>query len=126
MKFVAMLMLSLLATLASAWNSESVFSKMPESSWVMESENAFVIEDKYPQAPVHLLVVSKQIILNINYASSELLQEMMILARDAAKKYEIEESGYRIVINTNREGGQGVYHLHIHVLGARQMKWPPG
>ena len=42
------------------------------------------------------------------------------------KKYEIEESGYRIVINTNREGGQGVYHLHIHVLGARQMKWPPG
>ena len=126
MKFVAMLMLSLLATLASAQNGESVFSKMPESSWVMESENAFVIEDKYPQAPVHLLVVSKQIILNINYASSELLQEMMILARDAAKKYEIEESGYRIVINTNREGGQGVYHLHIHVLGARQMKWPPG
>jgi histidine triad (HIT) family protein len=99
---------------------------MPESSWVMESENAFVIEDKYPQAPVHLLVVSKQIISNINYAPSELLQEMMILARDAAKKYEIEESGYRIVINTNREGGQGVYHLHIHVLGARQMKWPPG
>lgn len=126
MKFVAIMMLSLLATLASARNSESVFSKMPESSWVMESENAFVIEDKYPQAPVHLLVMSKQIILNINYASSELLQEMMILARDAAKKYEIEESGYRIVINTNREGGQGVYHLHIHVLGARQMKWPPG
>ena len=126
MKIVAILMLSLLATLASAQNSESVFSKMPKSSWVMESENAFVIEDKYPQAPVHLLVVSKEIILNINYASSELLQEMMILARDAAKKYEIKESGYRIVINTNREGGQGVYHLHIHVLGARQMKWPPG
>jgi len=126
MRFIAMLMLSLLATLASAQNGESVFSKMPESLWVMESENAFVIEDVYPQAPVHLLVVSKQIISNINYASSELLQEMMILARDAAKKYEIEESGYRIVINTNREGGQGVYHLHIHVLGARQMKWPPG
>ena len=126
MKFVAMLMLSLLATLASAQNSESAFSKMPESSWVMESENAFVIEDKYPQAPVLLLVVSKQLISNINYASSELLQEMMIMARDAAKKYEIEESGYRIVINTNREGGQGLYHLHIHVLGARQMKWPPG
>jgi histidine triad (HIT) family protein len=126
MKFVAILMLGLLATLASAQNSESVFSTMPESSWVMESENAFVIEDKYPQAPVHLLVVSKEIIPNINYASSELLQEMMILARDAAKKYEIKESGYRIVINTNREGGQSVYHLHIHVLGARQMKWPPG
>ena len=126
MKFVAILMLSLLVTLASAQNSESVFSKMPKSSWVMESDNAFVIEDKYPQAPVHLLVVSKEIIPNINYASSELLQEMMTLARDAAKKYEIKESGYRIVINTNREGGQGVYHLHIHVLGARQMKWPPG
>jgi histidine triad (HIT) family protein len=54
------------------------------------------------------------------------IMRLSFLARDAAKKYEIEESGYRIVINTNREGGQGVYHLHIHVLGARQMKWPPG
>ena len=51
------------------------------------------------------------------------IMRLSFLARDAAKKYEIEESGYRIVINTNREGGQGVYHLHIHVLGARQMKW---
>lgn len=51
---------------------------------------------------------------------------MLELAKQAAKKYGVDTSGYRIVINTNEEGGQGVYHLHIHVLGGRQMEWPPG
>ncbi|MCB1853527.1 MAG: HIT domain-containing protein [Halieaceae bacterium] len=105
---------------------ESVFSKAPKSKWVLESENAFVLEDKYPQAPVHLLVIPKQIIPNINDAPEALLGEMLELAKQAAKKYGVDTSGYRIVINTNEEGGQGVYHLHIHVLGGRQMEWPPG
>ena len=93
---------------------------------MLESENAFVLEDKYPQAPVHLLVIPKQIIPNINDAPEALLGEMLELAKQAAKKYGVDTSGYRIVINTNEEGGQGVYHLHIHVLGGRQMEWPPG
>ena len=97
-----------------------------KSSWVLESENAYVLEDKYPQAPIHLLVVSKEIIQTVNDAPSALLGEMLELAKKAAQKYNIDKSGFRIVINTNKEGGQGVYHLHIHVLGGRQMQWPPG
>jgi histidine triad (HIT) family protein len=105
---------------------ESVFSKKPMSSWLLESDNAFVIEDKYPQAPVHLLVISKEMIKNINEAPPHLIAEMLELAKTAAKKFNIDQSGYRIVINTNKAGGQTVYHLHIHVLGGRNMQWPPG
>jgi histidine triad (HIT) family protein len=105
---------------------ETIFSMKPKELWVLESENAFVLEDKYPQAPVHLLVISKQIIKSINEAPVGLLEEMLNLAKEAARKYGIYDSGYRIVINTNPEGGQSIYHIHIHVLGGRQMEWPPG
>ena len=92
----------------------------------MESANAYVIEDKYPQAPVHLLVISKEIIPTMLHAQQNLLGEMLALAQKTAAKYGIDESGFRTVINTNSQGGQTVYHLHIHVIGGRQMDWPPG
>jgi histidine triad (HIT) family protein len=59
-------------------------------------------------------------------ASEALLGEMLALARRAAEQEGIAREGFRLVINTHPQGGQSVYHLHIHVLGGRQMKWPPG
>ncbi len=109
-----------------AAEEKSIFLNKPKEKWVLESENAFVLEDKYPQAPVHLLVIPKKLVRTVLDAPPELLGEMLDLAERAARKYGIDESGFRIVINTNSEGGQHIYHLHIHVLGGRQMKWPPG
>ena len=126
MKRILVILISSLLFSLAAIAEETIFSKKSKELWVLESENAFVLEDKYPQATVHLLIISKDIVKSINEAPKGLLEEMLSLAKDAAKKYNIYETGYRIVINTNKEGGQSIYHIHIHVLGGRQMKWPLG
>jgi histidine triad (HIT) family protein len=103
----------------------SPFETMPESRWIAESEHAFVIEDRYaPTAPVHLLVVPKQRIPTLLDAPAPVLGEMLELAKQAARERGIAESGFRIVINTNPQGGQTVYHLHVHVKGGEQMREP--
>ena len=79
-----------------------------------------------PQAPVHILVISKKKISTLLQAPPELVTEMVLLAKRVAKQEGLENDGFRLVINTHPSGGQGVYHFHIHVLGGRQMKWPPG
>ncbi len=112
--------------LESLYENSFKFNNISEERWVLESDNAFVIEDKYPQAPIHLLVISKEVVPTMLHAEERLLGEMLALAQSAAKKYGIDESGFRTVINTHPKGGQTVYHLHIHVIGGRQMKWPPG
>jgi histidine triad (HIT) family protein len=103
----------------------SPFERMPESRRVAESANAYVIEDRYaPTAPVHLLVVPKQRIPTLLEAPAPLLAEMLELAREAARARGIAESGFRTVINTNPQGGQTVYHLHVHVKGGGQQREP--
>jgi len=127
MQRTILLFVFLLASCASiAVEKDILFLSKPKSSWVMESKNAFVLEDKNPKAPVHLLIVPKEPIKNLLEASPALLGEMLNLAKLAAAKYGVDESGFRVVINTNEEGGQHIYHLHMHVLGGRKMKWPPG
>lgn len=106
--------------------SESPFESITEDKWIAESENAFAVHDIAPKAPVHFLVIPKKRIISILEASPELIAEMMQLAKETAKKQGIAEDGFRIVINTNPKGAQTVYHLHIHVLGGRQMRSPPG
>ena len=117
-------MLGSLSVIAS--DKDKIFINTPKSFWVLESENAFVIKDKHPQAPVHLLIIPKKPTRTILDASPELIGEMIQLGNKAAKKYNISDSGFRIVINTNTEGGQHIYHLHMHLLGGRKMNWPPG
>src|SRR5262245_17675280 len=103
----------------------SPFEQIPASKWIAESEHAYVIEDDYaPLAAVHLLVVPKQRFLNVLEPTPEVLGEMLDLARRAARERNIAESGFRIVINTNPQGGQTVYHLHMHVRGGEQMREP--
>jgi histidine triad (HIT) family protein len=82
-----------------------------------------------PQAPVHVLIVPKKVIPRLAEASgadAELLGRMMLAVPEVAEKVGVRESGFRVVINNGRDGGESVPHLHIHVLGGRAMGWPPG
>jgi histidine triad (HIT) family protein len=103
-----------------------VQTKIP-ADVVAESDDALVVRDVNPQAPVHVLIVPKTHVRSLDEAKdSALLGRLLVLAAKVARDEGITESGYRTVINTNADGGQSVYHLHVHVLGGRRMKWPPG
>jgi histidine triad (HIT) family protein len=96
---------------------------------LFEDEHCVVFQDINPQAPVHLLVIPRKHITSLNEdldQDKELLGHMMIVAGRMAKEQGVDGTGYRTVINTNAEAGQSVFHLHIHVLGGRIMRWPPG
>jgi histidine triad (HIT) family protein len=94
-----------------------------------EDERTLVIQDIKPQAPLHCLVIPKKHIPTLNDLTPEddqLVGELFRLAADVAKERGFEERGYRTVFNCNREAGQSVYHIHLHVLGGRALGWPPG
>ena len=94
-----------------------------------QDDLAFVIHDINPQAPVHLLVIPKKPLPRIGEASDDdrdLLGHLLMVARDMARKLNLAEDGYRIVINNGPNGGESVPHLHVHLIGGRQMTWPPG
>jgi len=96
---------------------------------VYEDELCLAFKDIDPKAPVHILIIPKKEIPSMNDVSEndkELLGHLFVKASQIAKDLGISETGYRLVANTNKEGGQEVYHLHIHLLGGRQMTWPPG
>lgn len=102
------------------------FASIPRDRWIAESAHAFAIRDRNPQAPVHALVISKEAFPTVLAAPASVLGEMLELAKVVAKQEGLATRGFRLVINTLPEGGQSVYHVHIHVLGGRQMQWPPG
>jgi histidine triad (HIT) family protein len=85
--------------------------------------------DIAPQAPVHVLVVPRRPIPRIAEASTEdqaLLGHLLLKAAEVAAKLGLKESGYRLVVNNGRDGGETIPHLHIHILGGRHLRWPPG
>jgi histidine triad (HIT) family protein len=94
---------------------------------VFESEHLLAFKDINPQAPIHLLVIPKQHISTLNDLNdTHLGGEILTAAANLAKEFGIAENGYRTLFNCNRDGGQAVYHLHLHLLGGRQLLWPPG
>jgi len=94
---------------------------------VYENEQVLAFRDVNPQAPVHILIIPKQHITTLNDCeNTTLLGELLQVASKLAAIEGISASGYRTVINCNAEGGQAVYHLHVHLLGGRQMHWPAG
>ncbi|MGI8548755.1 MAG: histidine triad nucleotide-binding protein [Gemmatimonadaceae bacterium] len=94
---------------------------------VAENHSAIAFRDLDPQAPVHVLVVPREHISSLfDAGDSVVLGDVMRLAKEVARREGISQSGYRTVINTGPDGGQTVDHLHAHVLGGRQMAWPPG
>ena len=99
------------------------------STVVYENEQLIAFEDIDPQAPVHVLIVPKKHIATLTELKendTELMQQLFMTAQQIAKITQVEHSGFRLVINSNPDGGQTVYHLHAHLLGGRKMDWPPG
>jgi histidine triad (HIT) family protein len=102
--------------------------KIP-ANFVHEDEHAVAIQDIHPQAPIHLLVISRQHLSALQEARAEhqaLLGHLLLLAAQLARERGLETRGYRTVINNGPWAGQSVSHLHIHVLGGRTFHWPPG
>lgn len=96
---------------------------------VHEDEKSLGFADINPHAPTHFLFIPKRHIATLNDATvedRELLGHLMFSAAKVAREKGISESGYRVVMNTNRDSGQTVFHVHLHLLGGRQLTWPPG
>jgi histidine triad (HIT) family protein len=94
-----------------------------------EDEHCIAIHDINPQAPVHVLIIPKKHIPRVDEASAadqSVLGHLLLTAAALAKKLGVADSGYRIVINNGRDGGESVPHLHVHLLGKRPLAWPPG
>lgn len=96
---------------------------------VYEDEYCLAFRDINPQAPTHILLIPKQEISSLAGITGDdhtLMGHLLLKAAEVARSEGLEENGYRVVINTGSDGGQEVYHLHLHVLGGRAMTWPPG
>ena len=99
------------------------------SKLVYEDDVCLAFDDISPQAPTHILVIPREHFASLAEAKEkhrEILGHMMLKTAEIARKKGISEKGYRVVINTNDDGGQTVFHLHIHLLGGRQFIFPPG
>ena len=106
-----------------------IINKEIHADILFENDKILAFRDISPQAPVHFLVIPKKeirTINNINEEDKSLIGELFIVAKEIAKKEGISEKGYRTIFNCNENGGQTVYHIHLHVLGGRQLEWPPG
>ncbi len=107
-----------------------IINKEIPAEIVFESEEILAFRDINPQAPVHILIIPKLEIPKISDVNSVehgiLVGKMIDAANKIAKEEKISEDGFRLVFNCGKNGGQEVYHLHLHLLGGRQMKWPPG
>jgi histidine triad (HIT) family protein len=113
--------------------SETIFDRIIRreipADVVFEDEHVLGFRDIQPQAPVHVLFIPKKPIATLNdldEADTLLAGRLMKAAADYAKREGFADKGYRVVMNTNRDGGQSVYHIHLHLLAGRQMTWPPG
>ncbi len=114
--------------------SDCIFCKIVKgeipANIVYENEMVVAFNDISPQAPVHLLIIPKKHIssaVDLNQQDiKEVIPEIFLAITKLAKEFKLEDSGFRIVNNCGREGGQTVDHIHFHLLGGRQLQWPPG
>lgn len=110
-----------------------LFCKMVEgvipTDKVFEDDDLLAFRDINPAAPSHILIIPKKHISTLNDASEadqQLLGKLMLGAAKLADQLGVAEDGYRVVVNCNSQGGQSVYHIHLHLLAGRQLQWPPG
>ncbi len=113
--------------------TETIFSKIIRkeipAKIVFEDELCLAFHDVSPQSPVHVLVIPKKPIVSLEHIEPEdqpLLGHLWMVIQRVARQLEISETGYRVVVNCGKDGGQSVDHLHFHILGGRSLAWPPG
>lgn len=108
---------------------KKIIDKEIPAKIVHEDELCLAFHDVQPQAPTHILLIPKKEIRSMSEVSAgdqHLLGHLMLTASKIAATVGLAAGGYRLVVNTGDQGGQSVYHLHIHILGGRPLKWPPG
>ena len=112
--------------------SDTIFSKIIRreipADIVYEDDLTLAFRDVHPQAPVHILIIPKRAIVSLDAATdtdATLLGHLLLTVKRVAAQEGLEK-GYRVAINTGEDGGQTVFHLHLHLLGKRSMTWPPG
>lgn len=96
---------------------------------VYEDDLVLAFDDVTPQAPVHVLIIPKIEIVNLNdvdQSHEKWLGRLLSAAKTVAEKKGIAKTGYRVVMNNGEQAGQSVFHMHLHVLGGRSLSWPPG
>ncbi len=96
---------------------------------VAETESLVAFRDINPQAPVHILVIPRRHVASTDALAATdgaLVGEMILLAVELARREGVDATGYRLVLNCGEDGGQSVAHLHLHLLGGRKLRWPPG
>jgi histidine triad (HIT) family protein len=113
-------------------SQETIFTKIINreipADIVFEDEDTLAFKDINPQAPFHVLIIPKKAIAtinDINPENSHLVGNLYVVAAKLAKQHNFAEDGYRVVMNCNEHGGQTVYHIHLHMLGGKEMGWPP-
>lgn len=108
---------------------KKIIDKEIPAKIIYEDDLCLAFRDIQAQAPTHILLIPKKEIRSmaeVTPVDQNLLGHMMLKASEIASKEGLAKSGYRLVVNTNDDGGQSVHHLHIHLLGGRAMQWPPG
>ncbi|HAV42905.1 TPA: histidine triad nucleotide-binding protein [bacterium] len=96
---------------------------------VYEDERVVAFRDINPQAPTHILIIPRKHIpttMDIGEVDKELVGQMHLIAAGLAREEGLEDRGFRLVLNCNKDAGQEVFHLHLHLLGGRRFSWPPG
>jgi histidine triad (HIT) family protein len=107
---------------------QRIIDKEIPANIAYDDDRCLAFHDVAPQAPVHILVIPRKPITSLSSldaTDADLIGHLLLVIRDLAKEHQLER-GYRVVVNCGRDGGQSVDHLHFHLLGGRQMNWPPG
>jgi len=106
-----------------------IINKKVAANIIYEDDRVIAFRDVNPQAPVHILIVPKKhvaTIMNLTSEDKDLIGEIYLVAQKLASQESIAQCGFRIVANCNADAGQGVFHIHFHLLGGRKLTWPPG
>src|SRR5688572_13566937 len=108
---------------------EKIIAREIPAKIIWEDEQLIAFHDVSPKAPTHVLIIPKKPIARIGEATGEdqaVLGKLLLKAAEVAAKLGLDKTGYRLVINNGKDGGESVPHLHCHILGGRSMQWPPG
>ncbi len=108
---------------------KDIIDKKIKTDLIYEDDICIALDDINPVAPIHILIIPKKEISTINdmnIEDKEIVGHLTYIAKKIAKERNIDKDGYRLIFNCNDDGGQTVYHIHLHLIGGRKFNWPPG